>query len=108
MLSTSIEKTVKFLRTQTKLMSTRSRTSLKFARLRHFKHVLSLLILPANLSDIKYTISAVDLIFDNCYITDRSNDWSLLLFKEVYHVRRCYPPLNHDARPSKELTITFR
>ena len=48
----------------------------------HFEHVLSLLNLPCNLLDVKYTINMVDLIFDNCYIIDRSNDWSLLLFKE--------------------------
>ena len=71
----------------------------------HFKHVLSLLNVPANLSGIKYTIRVVDLIFDNCYIIDRSNDWSLLLFKESYHIRRYDPPLNHGARASKELTI---
>ena len=50
----------------------------------------------------KYTINVVDLIFDNCYIIDRSNDWSLLLFKEAYHIRRCDPSLNHGARASKE------
>ena len=41
---------------------------------KHFEHVLSLLNLPCNLLDIKYTINVVDLIFDNCYIIDRSND----------------------------------
>ena len=71
----------------------------------HFKHVLSLLNLPTNLSGIKYTSRVIDLIFDNCYIIDRSNDWSLLLFKESYHIRRCDPPFNHGARASKELTI---
>ena len=55
----------------------------------HFEHVLSLLNLPCNLLDVKYTINMVDLIFDNCYIIDRSNNWSLLLFKEAYHIRRC-------------------
>ena len=43
----------------------------------HFEHVLSLLNLPCNLLDVKYTINIVDLIFDNCYIIDRSNNWSL-------------------------------
>ena len=38
-----------------------------------------------------YTINVVDLIFDNCYIIDQSNDWSLLLCKEAYHIRRCDP-----------------
>ncbi len=71
----------------------------------HFQHVLSLLNLPSNLLDVNYTISVIDLIFNNCYIIDRSNNWSLLLFKEAYHIRRCDPPLNHGARASKELTI---
>ena len=71
----------------------------------HFEHVLSLLNFPCNLLDVKYTINVVDLIFDNCYIIDRSNDWSSLLFKEAYHIRRCDPSLNHGARASKELTI---
>ena len=70
-----------------------------------FEHVLSLLNLPSNLLDIKYRISIVDLIFNNCYIIDRSNDWPLLLFKEAYHIHRSDPPLNHGARASKELTI---
>ena len=63
----------------------------------HFEHVLSLLNLPLNLLDVKYRISIVDLIFDNCYITDRSSYWSLLLFKEAYHIRRRDPSLNHGA-----------
>ena len=47
----------------------------------------------------------VDLIFDNCYIIERSNDWSLLLFKEAYHIRCCDPSLKQGARASKELTV---
>ena len=54
---------------------------------------------------INNVVSMVDLIFENCYIIDRSNDWSLLSFKEAYHIRRCDPSLNHGARASKELTI---
>ena len=52
-----------------------------------FEHVFSLLNLPSNLLDIKYRISIVDLIFNHCFIIDLSNDWSLLLFKEPYHLR---------------------
>ena len=47
----------------------------------HFQHVFSLLNLPSNLLDVKCTISV---ILNNCYIIDRSNNWSLLLFKEAY------------------------
>ncbi len=71
----------------------------------HFQHVLSLLNLPSNLLDVRYTIGVVDLIFNSCCIIDRSNGWSLLLFGEAYHIRRCDPPLNRGARASKELTI---
>ncbi len=71
----------------------------------HFQHVLSLLNLESNLLDVKYTISVTDLILNNCDIIDRSNNWSLLLLKEAYHIRRCDLPLNHGARTSKELTI---
>ena len=59
----------------------------------------------ANLLEINYTASIVDLIFDNCYVIDRSIDWSLLFFKDANHIRRCDPLLNHGARASKELTI---
>ena len=38
-----------------------------------FEHVLSLSNLPFNLLDVKYSISIVDLIFDNFYIIDRSS-----------------------------------
>ena len=71
----------------------------------YFEHVLSLLNLPCNLLDVKYTINVDDPIFDNCYVIDRSNDRSLLLFKEAYHICRCDPSLNHGTRASKELTI---
>ena len=40
----------------------------------HFEHVLSLPNLPANLLDIKFTVSVVDLIFDNCCVNGRFND----------------------------------
>ena len=63
----------------------------------------SLLNLPSNLLDIKYRISIVDLIFNNYYFIDRSNDCFLLLFKEAYYIRRSDPPLSHGARASKEL-----
>ena len=42
---------------------------------------------------INNVVSMVDLIFENCYIIDRSNDWSLLSFKEAYHIRRCDPSI---------------
>ena len=93
----------------TELKRSRSQVSLKFFNRVHeceqFEHVLSLLNLPSNLLDIKYRISIFDLIFNNRHIIDRSNNWSLLLFKEAYHIRRSDPPLNHGARASKEPTV---
>ena len=74
----------------------------------HFEHVLSLLIKTLNilcsfnLLDVKYRINIVDLIFCNCCIIYRSSNWSLLLFKETYHIHRCDPSLNHGARALKE------
>ena len=52
--------------------------------------------------------SCKDVLNDKIILEDvpeRPNDWSLLLCKEAYHIRRCDPSLNHGARASKELTI---
>ena len=37
------------------------------------------------------------LIFNNCKIVDKSDHWSLLLFKESLAIRRRKPELNHGA-----------
>ncbi len=46
-----------------------------------------------------------ELIFRNCKIIDRSDHWSLLLFKESLAIGRRKPDLNHGAKASKELII---
>ena len=71
-----------------------------------FQFIRTLLNFPANLLDCNYSTSLIDLIYSNCKVIDRSNDWSLLLFKETFHIHRCNPALNHGARASKELTIS--
>ena len=47
----------------------------------------------------------IELIFRNCKIIDRSDQWSLLLLKESLAMRRRKPDLNHGAKASKELLI---
>ena len=41
-----------------------------------FHFIRSLLKFPANLLDCNYSTSLVDLIYSNCKVIDRSNDWS--------------------------------
>ena len=49
-----------------------------------------------------------ELIFRSCKIIDRSDHWSLLLFKESLDIRRRKPDLNHGARASKDfIDISF-
>ena len=70
-----------------------------------FRYNHTLLNYPANLLCCNYSKSLVDLIYSNCKVIDGSNDWSLLLFKETFHIRRHNPVSNHGARASKEPTI---
>ena len=44
-----------------------------------------------------------EFIFTNSKIIDRSDHWSLLLFKEALAIRRLKPELNHGTKASKEL-----
>ena len=67
-----------------------------------FEHVLSLLNSPTNLLDVKYRISIFDLIFYKCYIIDCSNDWSLLLLKEAYYIRRSDRKISWILLPSSQ------
>jgi hypothetical protein len=46
-----------------------------------------------------------EFIFTNSKIIDRSDHWSLLLFKESLTIRRLKPELNHGTKASKELII---
>ena len=72
---------------------------------KEFQNTRTLLNFPATLLNCNYSTSLVDLIYTNCKIIDRSNDWSLLLFKEAFHILRLNPAWNHGMRASKELTI---
>ena len=46
-----------------------------------------------------------EFIFNNSKIIDRSDHWSLLLFKEALAIRRFKPELNHGTKASKDLII---
>ena len=59
------------------------------------QYIHTLLNYPANLLDCNYSRSLVDLIYSNCKVIDLSNDWSLLLFKKAFHIRRLNQVLNH-------------
>ena len=48
---------------------------------------------------------AVIFIFNSSKIIDRSDHWSLLLFKEALAIRRFKPELNHGTKTSKDLII---
>jgi hypothetical protein len=63
-----------------------------------FQFIRTLLNFRSNMLDCNYSTSLVDLIYSNCKVIDRSNDWSLLLFKEAFHIHRCNPALNHRKR----------
>ena len=65
-------------------------------------YIRTLLNYLCNLLDCNYySTSLVDLTCSNCKVIDRSNDWSLLLFKGAFHIYRFNPVLNHGARVSK-------
>ena len=46
-----------------------------------------------------------DFLFNNCKIIDKTDHWSLLLYKESPAIRRMKPDLNHGTKASKELII---
>ena len=60
----------------------------------HFQHIKSLLELSPHLSNPTCT-NTTQLIFNNCKVIDKSDHWSLLLFKESLAIRRRKPILNH-------------
>ena len=70
----------------------------------HFQDVKSLLELSPDLSNTICT-DKTQLISNNCKRIDKSDHWSLLLFKESLAIRRRKPELNHGAKASKELII---
>ena len=40
-------------------------------------------------------------------IIDKSNHWSVLLFKEALTIHQQKPVLNHGAKASQELTVFY-
>ena len=41
---------------------------------------------------------------ENSVIIDKSKHWSILLYKEAFHIHRQKPILNYGTKDSKELT----
>ena len=102
--SSYIGKTDRYLYTRIKEHSTRENSEI-YAHVNsceHFQHIKSLLELSPHLSNPICT-NTTQLIFNNCKVIDKSNHWSLLLFKESLAIRRRKPILNHGAKASKEL-----
>ena len=72
----------------------------------HFQHIKSILELyPDEERNPTPTCILSEFIFTNSKIIDRSDHWSLLLFKESLAIRRLKPELNHGTKASKELII---
>ena len=104
--SSYIGKTDRCLYTRIKEHSTRENSEI-YAHVNsceHFQHIKSLLELSPHLSNPICT-NTTQLIFNNCKVIDKSDHWSLLLFKESLAIRRRKPILNHGAKASKELII---
>ena len=104
--STYIGKTDRCLYTRLKEHSTRENSEINshINCCEHFQHIKSLMELsPHSTNPINTNLT--ELIFRSCKIIDRSDHWSLLLFKESLAIRRRKPDLNHGARVSKELII---
>ena len=72
----------------------------------HFQHIKSILELyPDDQTNLSQTCVLPEFIFNNSKIIDRSDHWSLLLFKEALAIRRFKPELNHGTKASKDLII---
>ncbi len=69
-----------------------------------FHHIKTVLELPPH-QDTNITCILPEFLFNNCKIIDRTDHWSLLLFKESLAIRRLKPNLNHGIKASKELII---
>ncbi len=100
------EHDIRCLYTRLKEHSTRENSEINahINHCEHFQHIKSLMELsPDSTNPINTNLT--ELIFRNCKIIDRSDHWSLLLFKESLAIRRRKPDLNHGAKASKELII---
>ena len=104
--SSYIGKTDRCLYTRIKKHSTRENSEI-YAHVNsceHFQHIKFLLELSPHLSNPVCT-NTTQLIFNNCKVIDKSDHWSLLLFKESLAIRRRKPILNYGAKASKELIM---
>ena len=71
-----------------------------------FQHIKSILELyPDDQTNLSQTCILPEFIFNNSKIIDRSDHWSLLLFKEALAIRRFKPELNHGTKAFKDLII---
>ena len=70
----------------------------------HFQHIKTLMELTPDSSNTIDT-NLTQLIFDSCKIIDKSEHWSLLLYKESLAMHRRKPELNHGTKASKEVII---
>ena len=105
--SSYIGKTDRCLYTRIKEHSTRENSEI-YAHVNsceHFQHIKSLLELSPHLSNPICT-NTTQLIFNNCKVIDKSDYWSLLLFKVSLAIRRRKPILDHGAKASKELIVS--
>jgi hypothetical protein len=107
--SSYIGKTDRCLYTRLKEHSTRENSEINahINCCEHFQHIKSLMELSPDSTNTINTINTnlTKLIFRNWKIIDRSDHWSLLLFKESLAIRRWKHDLNHGAKASKELLI---
>ena len=70
----------------------------------HFQQIKTLMeLIPDSSNTIETNLT--QLIFDNCKIIDKSDHWSLLLYKEYLAIHRRKRELNHGTKASKELII---
>ena len=60
-------------------------------------------VYPDDQTNLSQTCVLSEFIFNNSKIIDRSDHWSLLLFKEALAIRRFKPELNHGTKASKDL-----
>ena len=73
----------------------------------HFQHIKTLMELTPDCCNTIDT-NLTQLIFDNCKIIDKSDHWSLLMYKESLAIDKGKPELNHGTKASKELIIFQR
>ena len=84
-----IGKTDRCLYTRKKELSTRKSSEIHahINSCEHFQHIKSLMELSTDLPNVIHT-NITELLFNSCKVIDKSDHWSLLLFKESLAIRR--------------------